>query len=70
MAQDCSELSSDFGLDFRVREEHSGDQQVFDLFPEPNPKLDFLKFLFMVCFKMFCQSLGYHWGIYFGSVAW
>ena len=40
MARDCTELSSSFGLDFRVREEHSGDQQVFDLIPKPSPKFD------------------------------
>ena len=32
---------SNFGVDFRVEEEHSGAQQVFDLIPEPKPNLDF-----------------------------
>ena len=67
---DFTELSSNFGLDFRVREEHGGDHHVLDQNPKPISKLDFLNFIFIVCFQMICQGLRYHWSIYLESVAW
>ena len=67
---DFTKLSSNFLLDFRVREEPGCAQQVFDLIPKPSLKFDFLNFIFIVCLKMICQGWWYHWGIYFGSVAW
>ena len=41
MAQDCTDLSSDLDLDFRIEDEHGGDLQVFDLIPELGPNLNF-----------------------------
>ena len=38
---DFTELSSNFGLDFRVREELGDDHHVLDQIPEPNLNLNF-----------------------------
>ena len=38
---DCTESSSNFGLDFRFRDEHGGDHHVLDQIPEPNQNLNF-----------------------------
>ena len=61
---DFTESSSNFWIEIGVEDEHGGAHHVFDLIPDPVSKFDFLNFIFIVCFKMICQGLWYHWGIY------
>ena len=55
---DCTESSSNFGLDFRVRDELSGDHHVLDLIPEPSSNLIFLKFFPWFASKYFSKVCG------------
>ena len=59
-----------FDLEIGLEDEHGGVHHVFNLVPEPTPKLIFQNFIFITCFRLFYLGLCCHWGFYEVSATW